>query len=847
MKNVELRKVSPFKRTSWLKAGRGDITMIESRHDDKVKTHSTRASYKRVADDPPARTEVRCPRLEDKGPDVGGGACASSSRLRAAPSPETVPVDPTDAPRLTKFSSERDKHEYDINMSRGLLSEVVPEPTLRDAGKRARIETTTLVHLEAMFDGAKNGNGPHVTSMTEPLADKVTLSEAPTKFSAFPGEGAWTAMIRGLPKNWSERDFSKWLDKRVVSRTTCKKKKSWPYGFVTFAYLNDRLIGTSAMEGCRVEGRVVSVHEATTQKAGLSGAGLSACPGGDTTARTREDLNVFAADRGRRRDVRDAVCPLWNIPYARQLSIKRENVKKALQQLTRTVVRNGKRAKRHAHGDWRWPPWIAQANARSKMAVSLEGIVRSPVLEGYRNKSEFTIGFDADGHPTVGFNVGLFKEGVTAVASPEKCCHISSVAKNIAATLQSHLRAQSNARDPLTLPVWDKHRGAGFWRLLIVREGGLASDTGEWSKWKLDITTDALGEKAVEIPLNATRDASLAYPKNEASAEIMVVVQVSPEGFDPEKTRTALACLAGVLRNSVSSSPTPFTITHALAQIHQGVSNAAAADAQLLDLTTYETVDPSKHVIHERLCGLRFSLSATAFFQVNTCAAEVLYRLAGEWASPTGNSLLLDICCGTGTIGLTLASRVKKVIGVDIVSAAVKDAKANAELNGVENCEWIEGKAEEKLPEILTRYAPFIAPAAPEVSLKCPHNLNDNGEMSGEDLDDTNVELLSSSSKSKVDAEQTKYEYEDVVAIVDPPRAGLHKSVLRALRQETRLRRLVYVSCNPETMAANCAELCTPHGPNGDSAGRPFQPIRAIAVDLFPHTMHCEAVLLLER
>ena len=65
-----------------------------------------------------------------------------------------------------------------------------------------------------------------------------------------------------------------------------------------------------------------------------------------------------------------------------------------------------------------------------------------------------------------------------------------------------------------------------------------------------------------------------------------------------------------------------------------------------------------------------------SFFQVNTCAAEVLYRLAGEWASPTGNSLLLDICCGTGTIGLTLASRVKKVIGVDIVSAAVKDAKA---------------------------------------------------------------------------------------------------------------------------------------------------------------------------
>ena len=62
------------------------------------------------------------------------------------------------------------------------------------------------------------------------------------------------------------------------------------------------------------------------------------------------------------------------------------------------------------------------------------------------------------------------------------------------------------------------------------------------------------------------------------------------------------------------------------------------------------------------------------------------------------------------------------------------------------------------------------------------------------------------------EAAGTTYEYDDVVAIVDPPRAGLHKTVLYALRKETRLRRLVYVSCNPESMAANCAELCTPQG-----------------------------------
>ena len=69
-----------------------------------------------------------------------------------------------------------------------------------------------------------------------------------------------------------------------------------------------------------------------------------------------------------------------------------------------------------------------------------------------------------------------------------------------------------------------------------------------------------------------------------------------------------------------------------------------------------------------------------------------MYRLAGEWASPTGRSLLLDVCCGTGTIGLTLAAGVAKVVGVDIVANAIEDARANAALNGIDNCEWVAGK-----------------------------------------------------------------------------------------------------------------------------------------------------------
>lgn len=343
--------------------------------------------------------------------------------------------------------------------------------------------------------------------------------------------------------------------------------------------------------------------------------------------------------------------------------------------------------------------------------MPLDGIVRSPVLEGYRNKSEFTIGPDADGLPTVGFNVGLFKQGVTAVASPEECRHISPAAKTLAAALQAHLRAEAETMESekkrLSLPVWDKRRGAGFWRLLTVREGGLAPATGKWSDWVRDIPAsgpaggDGVAAEGASNPggggsFAGVEEGGLPYPQMRPGSEVMVLVQVAPTGHEPQVVRGACKRLAEVLHAAAAAaSPCPFSLTKVMMQVHEGVSNAAATDAPLLDLATGAAAEASgsanENVIHEELCGLRFSLSATAFFQVNTCAAEVLYRLAGEWASPTGRSLLLDVCCGTGTIGLTLAAGVGKVVGVDIVENAVEDAKANAALNGIVNCEWVAG------------------------------------------------------------------------------------------------------------------------------------------------------------
>ncbi|KAJ4942077.1 hypothetical protein JOQ06_011947 [Pogonophryne albipinna] len=196
--------------------------------------------------------------------------------------------------------------------------------------------------------------------------------------------------------------------------------------------------------------------------------------------------------------------------------------------------------------------------------------------------------------------------------------------------------------------------------------------------------------------------------------------------------------------------------------------------------------------IHEEMLGLKFRISPHSFFQVNTSAAEVLYSAVGEWAQLSEDSTVLDVCCGTGTIGISLAKRVKKVIGIEMCQEAVEDAKVNAKLNGLSNIEFHCGKAEDVFPNILNA---LVSP--------------------------------------------------NLTAIVDPPRAGLHSKVILAIRRAEHLKRLVYVACNAKAAMNNFIDLC--RAPSKRVHGAAFRPVRAMAVDLFPQTMHLEMLLLLER
>ena len=151
-------------------------------------------------------------------------------------------------------------------------------------------------------------------------------------------------------------------------------------------------------------------------------------------------------------------------------------------------------------------------------------------------------------------------------------------------------------------------------------------------------------------------------------------------------------------------------------------------------------------VIQDTLCGLQFRLSPLSFYQVNRTQAERLYQLAAKYASLTGNELLLDLYCGTGTIGLSMANRDKRLLGVEIIPEAVENARENARLNGVENGEFFCGDA-----------------------AKAAQMLAQRGERP------------------------------DVV-ILDPPRKGCDPELIRTVAGY-QPQRIVYVSCDPATLA----------------------------------------------
>lgn len=196
-----------------------------------------------------------------------------------------------------------------------------------------------------------------------------------------------------------------------------------------------------------------------------------------------------------------------------------------------------------------------------------------------------------------------------------------------------------------------------------------------------------------------------------------------------------------------------------------------------LEVKTYAGTD----FIYEVMENLRFKVGPKSFYQTNTGQAYELYKVARNFASLTGNELVYDLYTGTGTIAQFVAHQARQVIGIEYVPEAIADAKANAEINDLHNTQFYAGD----MKDILT--ADFIA----------VHGRPD-------------------------------------VIITDPPRAGMHGDVVKAILGAAP-QRIVYVSCNPATQARDLQLL------DGQYEVKAVQP-----VDMFPHTHHVENVVLLE-
>jgi 23S rRNA (uracil1939-C5)-methyltransferase len=223
--------------------------------------------------------------------------------------------------------------------------------------------------------------------------------------------------------------------------------------------------------------------------------------------------------------------------------------------------------------------------------------------------------------------------------------------------------------------------------------------------------------------------------------------------------------------------PLARVLTSTFPDVKTVVNNITARHAAVA-VGEWESILAGTGVIEDRIGPYAFQVSANSFFQTNTPGAARLYNTVLEYAELTGLENVLDLYSGTGTIPIFLSPRSRRVIGMEISKSSVEDAGKNCRTNRIENCEFVLGDIRTGLSSLSFR---------PDV------------------------------------------------LIIDPPRAGMHKDVVKGI-MDLGTAKIVYVSCNPTTMARDLAEM-------KDS----YEVLEIQPVDMFPHTYHVESVAKLER
>lgn len=389
---------------------------------------------------------------------------------------------------------------------------------------------------------------------------------------------------------------------------------------------------------------------------------------------------------GKGRNVLDAVTPLHSLPYNKQIEQKREALILFLASLA--------------------PP---KTEAPPPPPISLT-VEESPVSMGYRNKCEFTFGYDRT-VPTLGFRSSKYTDNPNSVSNPNKC--IFNVSGRMLKIVKEVNRVLKETEDV----VYDRVSKKGHLKIMMLREIGV--------KTVGIIQIEGEKEEGVLERLGIQNLLDISVDN--------LYIQFSTSSFEGFTTSD------NVLR--VKGSDDQFTLS---------------------------------------FCSLTLRVSLMSFFQVNLSAATLLSKKITE---KVGGAVLLDVCCGTGSLGLAAAGSAKAVIGIELDRGSVEDAVENARRNGVENARYVVGSVADTLPTVLA-----------------------------------GVE-------------------EDVVVLLDPPRAGVSDKMIRAVRESERVKEILYVSCSYKSVKGNIESVLK---------GR-FEMVDVWAVDMFPHTNQMEVLFHFRR
>ncbi|KAF8385506.1 trm-2A [Pristionchus pacificus] len=497
-----------------------------------------------------------------------------------------------------------------------------------------------------------------------------------------------------------------------------------------------------------------------------------------------------STETARVKTAKESVTPLSDMPYPEQLQMKT----KECHRLVRRMIQDF---------------YIARVEGMKGVTSYslLNQIVPFSSTAVYRNKCEFTVGKSLEGKTTVGFVGGRFSKNEHYVLPVEECPNLSPQTKIIVNEFTLFVEESG-------LETFNEFERKGTWKMLTVRE---------------------------------------------MSGDVLLIVTVFPVE-DKEKEEEAKAKLIQRFHSLDDTISRGFRVTSLYWQVQANASDEP--ERVLLAGTPY---------IYETVLGVRFRVSPDAFFQTNSAAAAILYKTIGDACQlnevkkeeevnvikkedeteeegvpekrikieeetsenvvqmevveeskeevkmeelkeevenkEVKKTILLDICCGTGTIGQCIMKNIGKeraettcCIGVELIESAVEDAKANARDNGISDklCSYVAGKAEDTFRG-LRRFVPH-----------------------GFSMDSSHV-----------------------IGVLDPPRRGIHHKVVVGCRELKSLERLIYVSCDPSAAIRNLTELCRPE--SNKFSGAPFKVEKITPVDMFPMTEHFEWVISLVR